>query len=58
MNAIQFICNFLGYQMQNNNNYNMDSYVMYGAIMLIFVLMILMVYFLVRFIQWIWGAIK
>lgn len=58
MNAIQFICNFLGYQMQNNNNYNMDSYVMYGAIMLIFVLMILMVYFLVRFFQWIWGAIK
>lgn len=56
MNAIDFICDFLGYEMQYTNNYNMDSYIIYAGIMLMIVMMILFVYLIMRFFQWIWGC--
>lgn len=55
---IEFICDVLGYELQNSSNYNYDQYVFYTACMLIFVLMVLVVYLLVRFLQWIWRGIK
>lgn len=55
---IDWICEVLGYTLQNNYNTNYDSYVIYGSIMCVFVLFILVVYLLVRFLQWIWRAVR
>ena len=56
---IDFICEVLGYTLQNSGyNTNYDSYVIYGAICCVFVLFILVVYLLVRFLQWMWRAVK
>lgn len=55
---IEFFCDVLGYTLQNSSNMNYDSYVIYGAVACVFVLFILTVYLLVRFLQWIWRAVK
>lgn len=55
---IDFICDVLGYELQNSSSYNFDQIVMYTGCMLIFVMMVLVVYLLVRFLQWIWRAVK
>ena len=56
---IDFICEVLGYTLQNSShNTSYDSYVIYGAICCVFVLFILVVYLLVRFLQWMWRAVK
>ena len=55
---IDFICDILGYEMQYTNNYNLDQYIIYTGCMLIVVFSVLMVYLLVRFLQWLWSVIK
>lgn len=55
---IDFICEVLGYEMQNSSSYNYDQIVMNASCMLVFVMMVLVVYLLVRFLQWIWRGIK
>lgn len=54
---IDFICDVLGVTL-SGNTVNYDSYIYQAAVMCVFVLFILAVYLLVRFLQWIWGAIK
>ena len=54
---IDFICDVLGYELQNTS-YNADSYIYAAASMCVFVLFILAVYLLVRFLQWIWSVVK
>lgn len=54
---IDWICGVIGYTMQNSS-YNVDAYVIQGAIACCFVLFVLTVYLLVRFLQWLWGGIK
>lgn len=55
---IDFICEMLGYEMRYTTTSNYDQYVIFAGCMMIFVLFILVVYLLVRFLQWIWRAVK
>lgn len=54
---LDFICDVLGYQLQSTTH-NYDQYIVYTGCMLIFVMMVLVVYLLVRFLQWIWRGVK
>ena len=54
---IDFICDVMGYNL-SGNSYNADSTVYAAAAMCVFVLFILAVYLLVRFLQWLWSVIK
>lgn len=55
---IDFICEVLGYELQSTNYQNIDQYVYYGSVMCTFVLFVLVVFLLMRFLQWLWGAWK
>lgn len=55
---IEFICDVLGYELQSSSYTNLDQYVYYGSVMCVFVLFVLVVYLLMRFLQWLWGAWK